>query len=135
MTGNTGFNLMDEPWIMVLGHDGQERQESILGLFEQAVRSTGPAGLRIAVRPVVAGELCVRHRHRDFELIGLSVPRVEVGSGALTEASAAVLESRQRVLAQLPYHCSAPICAAARVPISLSAAVQPGDIHHSGCRP
>ena len=53
----------------------------------------------------------------------------------LTEASASVLESRQRVLAQLPYHCSAPICAAARVPISLSAAVQPGDIHHSGCRP
>jgi len=82
-----------------------------------------------------AGELCVRHRHRDFKLIGLSVPRVEVGSGALTEASAAVLESRQRVLAQLPYHCSAPICAAARPPISLSAAVQPGDIHHSGCRP
>ena len=82
-----------------------------------------------------AGELCVRHRHRDFEVIGLSVPRVEVGWGALTEASASVLESRQRVLAQLPYHCSAPICAAARVPISLSAAVQPGDIHHSGCRP
>jgi hypothetical protein len=82
-----------------------------------------------------AGELCVRHRHRDFEVIGLSVQRVEVGSGALTEASAAVLESRQRVLAQLPCHCSAPICAAARVPISLSAAVQPGDIHHSGCRP
>jgi hypothetical protein len=71
----------------------------------------------------------------DFEVIGLSVPRVEVGSGALTEASASVLESRQRVLAQLPYHSSAPICAAARVPISLSAAVQPGDIHHSGCRP
>ena len=68
-------------------------------------------------------------------MIGLSVPRVEVGSGALTEASASVLESRQRVLAQLPYHCSAPICAAARVPISLSAAVQPVDIHHSGCRP
>jgi len=82
-----------------------------------------------------AGELCVRHRHRDFEAIGLSVPRVEVGSGALTEASASVLESRQRVLAQLPYHCSAPICAHTRVPISLSAAVQPGNIHHSGCRP
>ena len=55
MTGNTGFNLMDEPWITVLGHDGQERQESILGLFEQAVRSTGPAGLRIALRPVDGG--------------------------------------------------------------------------------
>jgi hypothetical protein len=134
MTGNTGFNLMDEPWIMVLGHDGQERQESILGLFEQAVRSTGPAGLRIALRPVVGGR-AVRSSSAPRLRGGVSVPRVEVGSGALTEASAAVLESRQRVLAQLPYHCSAPICAAARVPISLSAAVQPGDIHHSGCRP
>jgi hypothetical protein len=134
MTGNTGFNLMDEPWIMVLGHDGQERKESILGLFEQAVRSTGPAGLRIALRPVVGGR-AVRSSSAPRLRGGMSVPRVEVGSGALTEASAAVLESRQRVLAQLPYHCSAPICAAARVPISLSAAVQPGDIHHSGCRP
>jgi hypothetical protein len=116
-------------------HRVRQQQESILGLFEQAVRSTGPAGLRIALRPVVGGRAVRSSSAPDFEVIGLSVPRVEVGSGALTEASAAALESRQRVLAQLPCHCSAPICAAARVPISLSAAVQPGDIHHSGCRP
>ncbi|QRP46033.1 type I-E CRISPR-associated protein Cse1/CasA [Amycolatopsis sp. FDAARGOS 1241] len=31
-----GFNLLDEPWITVLAHDGQERDVSLLGLFEQA---------------------------------------------------------------------------------------------------
>ena len=36
MTDNTGFNLLDEPWIVVLGRDGQERQESILGVLEHA---------------------------------------------------------------------------------------------------
>jgi len=36
VTGNTGFNLIDEPWIVMLGRDGKERQESILGVFEQA---------------------------------------------------------------------------------------------------
>ncbi len=37
MTGNTGFNLMDEPWIMVLGHDGQERQR----VDSRLVRASG----------------------------------------------------------------------------------------------
>src|ERR1700730_11050831 len=108
---------------MPISHRVRQRQESILGLFEQAVRSTGPAGLRIALRPVVGGRAVRSSSAPDFEVIGLSVPRVEVGSGALTETSAAVLESRQQVLAQLPCHCSAPICDAARGPISLSAAV------------
>lgn len=38
MTGKTGFNLIDEPWISVLGHDGQERHESILAVFKHAHR-------------------------------------------------------------------------------------------------
>ena len=38
MTGDTGFNLIDEPWIGVLGRDGHERHESILGVFENAHR-------------------------------------------------------------------------------------------------
>lgn len=33
-----GFNLLDEPWIIVLGPDGREREVSILELFEQGPR-------------------------------------------------------------------------------------------------
>ena len=110
----------------------------LAGIAEQVMREAARV-LRNAHRALRAATGQRKGRlHRAINDLGAIVgrtERVEVGSGALTEASASVLESRQRVLAQLPYHCSAPICAAARVPISLSAAVQPGDIHHSGCRP
>lgn len=36
--GDAGFNLLEEPWIPVLTQDGQEREVSILELFEQAPR-------------------------------------------------------------------------------------------------
>lgn len=36
MTTETGFNLLDEPWIAVLGIDGTEREVSIMELFEHA---------------------------------------------------------------------------------------------------
>src|SRR5690606_40873731 len=36
MSAEVGFNLLDEPWIVVLEPDGRERQVSILGAFEQA---------------------------------------------------------------------------------------------------
>lgn len=38
MPSETEFNLLDEPWIVVLAPDGQEREVSILELFEQAPR-------------------------------------------------------------------------------------------------
>ena len=67
MTGNTGFNLMDEPWIMVLGHDGQERKESISCSSKQFGRQV-PPDYELRSGLWSAGELCVRHRHRDFEV-------------------------------------------------------------------
>ncbi|MFE9328775.1 type I-E CRISPR-associated protein Cse1/CasA, partial [Nocardia sp. NPDC006982] len=39
-----GFNVLDEPWIIALGHDGRERVLSILDLFEQATDLTKIGG-------------------------------------------------------------------------------------------
>ncbi len=36
MSRDTDFNLLDDPWIIVLGPDGRERPVSILGLFDDA---------------------------------------------------------------------------------------------------
>lgn len=36
MSQNVSFNLVDEPWIRVRGEDGEEREVSLLELFEQA---------------------------------------------------------------------------------------------------
>jgi len=44
VTVNTGFNLIDEPWIVGLGSDGQERHESILGVLEHSPHFTTIGG-------------------------------------------------------------------------------------------
>jgi len=38
VTESNGFNLIDDPWIMVLDHDGTLHEVSILGLIEEAPR-------------------------------------------------------------------------------------------------
>ncbi|MGV9870613.1 hypothetical protein [Rhodococcus koreensis] len=77
------------------------------------------------------GGAIVTYDGGDF---GLRVPGVDVGRGVPTEASAAVLESQQRMVGTTALTLFDPDPCRREGSISL-AAVQPGDIHHhSDCR-
>jgi CRISPR system Cascade subunit CasA len=67
MTGNnTGFNLIDEPWIVVLGRDGRERHESILGVFEHAPQFTTIGG-EVPTQAFAITRLLLAFLHRALD--------------------------------------------------------------------
>lgn len=67
MMGNdTGFNLIDEPWIVVLGHDGRERNESILGVFEHAADFTAIGG-EVPTQAFAITRLLLAFLHRALD--------------------------------------------------------------------
>ena len=66
MTRNTGFNLLDEPWIVVLGHDGHEHKESILGVFKRAQHFTTIGG-EVSTQAFAITRLLLAFLHRAIE--------------------------------------------------------------------
>jgi CRISPR system Cascade subunit CasA len=66
MTGSTGFNLIDEPWIVALGRDGRERQESILGVFEHAPLFTTIGG-EVPTQAFAITRLLLAFLHRALD--------------------------------------------------------------------
>jgi CRISPR system Cascade subunit CasA len=67
MTGNkTGFNLIDEPWIVVLGRDGRERHESILGVLEHAPDFTTIGG-EVPTQAFAITRLLLAFLHRALD--------------------------------------------------------------------
>jgi CRISPR system Cascade subunit CasA len=66
VTGSTGFNLIDEPWIVMLGRDGRERQESILGVFEHAANFTTIGG-EVPTQAFAITRLLLAFLHRGLD--------------------------------------------------------------------
>lgn len=61
-----GFNLLDEPWITVLTRDGQERDVSILGLFDQA-QELSVIGGEVPTQAFAITRLLVAFLHRALD--------------------------------------------------------------------
>lgn len=66
MPAETEFNLLDEPWIIVLGPDGRERQVSILDAFEQAPQ-LGTLGGEVPTQAFAITRLLLAFLHRAIE--------------------------------------------------------------------
>ncbi|MFE9575347.1 type I-E CRISPR-associated protein Cse1/CasA [Nocardia sp. NPDC006044] len=62
----TDFNLLDEPWIVVLGRDGRERELSILELVEQAEDLTTIGG-EVPTQGFAITRLLLAIMHRALE--------------------------------------------------------------------
>lgn len=66
MSAEVGFNLLDEPWIVVLEPDGRERQVSILGAFEQAQQLGTIAG-EVPTQAFAITRLLLAFLHRAID--------------------------------------------------------------------
>ncbi|WP_280316945.1 type I-E CRISPR-associated protein Cse1/CasA [Nocardia wallacei] len=60
------FNLLDEPWIVVLGRDGREHVVSILGLFERATEFTAVGG-EVPTQGFAVTRLLLAFAHRALQ--------------------------------------------------------------------
>lgn len=61
-----GFNLLDEPWIIVLAPDGREYEVSILDLFAQAPRLSMIGG-EVSTQPFAITRLLLAFLHRALD--------------------------------------------------------------------
>ncbi|MDR7301410.1 type I-E CRISPR-associated protein Cse1/CasA [Haloactinomyces albus] len=66
MPTETDFNLLDEPWIIVLGTDGRERHVSILDALEQAPR-LGMIGGEVPTQAFAITRLLLAFLHRAID--------------------------------------------------------------------
>lgn len=66
MTAETGFNLLDEPWIPVLGIDGAEREVSMMELFEEA-QDLATIGGEVPTQAFAIIRLLLAFFHRAIE--------------------------------------------------------------------
>lgn len=66
MTNDGGFNLLDEPWIIVLAPDGREREVSILELLEQAPRLSVIGG-EVSTQAFAITRLLLAFLHRALD--------------------------------------------------------------------
>lgn len=66
MATGSGFNLVDEPWIMVLGSDGRQHEVSLLEAFERAP-SLGVISGEVPTQAFAITRLLVAFLHRAIE--------------------------------------------------------------------
>lgn len=66
MTAPDGFNLLDQPWIVVLGRDGRQREVSILDLFADAAQFSSLGG-EVATQGFAITRLLLAFLHRALE--------------------------------------------------------------------